>query len=483
MNKLGMGSVVAQVEGILVRDPDPFPYFMLIAFEASGPIRFALLLLFWPVIRLLDLLGMQDFGFRLTVFIAVAGIRISDIEYVGRAVLPKFYMDDMNMDAWRIFNQYGKRVVVTKSPRLMVERFVKEHLGAEEVIGSELDTNRFGFATGLVRNVGSISYRVSKLFGNEKPSLGLGSSMGSNGTTFLSHCEEKCHPPFVHKPLEEYDRSNLPIPVIFHDGRLIKLPKPVTALLILLWFPIGMLLAIIRIVSFIMLPMSALKYGVKIMGLRMIVKGEPTSPPPSSSTSVLFVCNHRTLFDPVFVASILNRRRIAAVTYSLSSICEAFAPIPTIRLSRIRNTDEEKIKRELAKGDLIICPEGTTCREPFLLRFSSLFAELTDQIVPVAINYKAPLFYATTARGWKALDPVFFAMNPTSVYEFTFLDKLPIETTCFHGKTSIHVANYVQRLLAATLKFGCTNFTRKDKYRLLAGNDGTVATNVDKCPT
>lgn len=239
-----------------------------------------------------------------------------------------------------------------------------------------------------------------------------------------------------------------------------------------------MMLAIIRILFFLLLPLSTAAYMIKITAFRVIVKGKPKSSRPSSSslssTGVLYVCNHRTFFDPVFIASTLNRR-IAAVTYSLSSIWEPFAPIPTIRLSRNRNTDEDKIKQELAKGDLIICPEGTTCRETFLLRFSSLFAELTDQIVPVAVNFQASLFYATTARGWKVWDPIFFAMNPTLVYEFTFLDKLPIETTCSHGKTAIDVANYVQRLLAATLKFECTNFTKKDKYRLLAGNDGTVA--------
>ncbi|XP_021844441.1 glycerol-3-phosphate acyltransferase 7-like [Spinacia oleracea] len=473
-----MGSVVAELEGTIVTDPDPFPYFMLIAFEASGPIRFCLLLLFWPLIRFLHLLGMGDVGLRLTIFIAVAGLPISEIEYVGRAVLPKFYMDHLNMDSWKVYSQYGKRVVVTKTPRVMVERFVKEHLGAEEVIGSELQLNRFGYATGLVRDVGSIMDRVDKLFGNENPCLCLGTSVGFDSGTLTSLCEENSH---THKPLEDYHKHNHPTPVIFHDGRLIKYPKPMTALLIMLWFPIGLMLAIIRIPMFIFFPLSTIWYGSMIMGHRVIVKGDPKRRPPSSSSSgVLFVCNHRTFVDPVVICSILNKK-IATVTYSLSSFCETFAPIPTFRLTRIRELDQERIKRELSKGDLIMCPEGTTCREPFLLRFSSMFAQLTDQIVPVAINFKPPFFHPTTARGWKNLDPLFFVMNPTMEYEITFLNQLSVESTCSNdngGKTSYEVANHVQRLLAETLNFECTHFTRKDKYRLLAGNDGTISHTV-----
>ncbi|CAN1257459.1 Glycerol-3-phosphate acyltransferase 5 [Linum perenne] len=134
--------------------------------------------------------------------------------------------------------------------------------------------------------------------------------------------------------------------------------------------------------------------------------------------------------DPVVLATVL-RRRIPAVTYSISRLSEILSPIPTVRLTRIREVDAARIKSELSQGDLVVCPE-----------------------VPVAMNYRVGFFHATTARGWKGLDPIFFFMNPRPVYEVTFLN---------------------QRILAATLGFECTNFTRKDKYRVLAGNDGTVS--------
>ncbi|XVE99593.1 hypothetical protein REPUB_Repub03eG0213200 [Reevesia pubescens] len=409
-----MESVVSELEGTLLKDPEPFSYFMLVAFEASGLIRFALLLLFWPVIKLLEMLGMDDAGLKVMVFFATAGVRVSEIESVSRAVLPKFYMDDIDLEAWKVFNSYDKRVVVAKTPRIMVERFVKEHLRADEVIGSELVVNRFGFATGFVKgDIASISGRVAKLFLDKEPTLGLGRATSS--FQLFSLCKEQMHPPFItNQNLQDHQLR--PLPVIFHDGRLVKRPTHSTALLILLWMPLGILLAIIRILVGLMLPMRAIPYMSRLFGGKIIVKGKPPPPVSGSSSGVLFVCTHRTLMDPVVLSTVLSRK-IPAVTYSISRLSEILSPIPTVRLTRIREVDAEKIKRELATGDLVVCPEGTTCREPFLLRFSALFAELADRIVPVAMNYRVGFFHATTARGWKALDPIFFFMNPRPVYE------------------------------------------------------------------
>ncbi|OAY68109.1 Glycerol-3-phosphate acyltransferase 5 [Ananas comosus] len=494
-------SIVAELEGGLLRDPDPFPYFMLVAFEVSGLARFAALLLLWPALRALRALGMGAAALRLAAFAAVAGARAAEVEAVARAVLPKFYMDDVDMAAWGVFSSCGggegrgrkkRRVVVTTWPRVMVERFAREHLGADEVVGAELDVNRFGYATGLVRPLepGSVRGRVRELFKEEEeeeaPDVGLGRP-GSANNSFLSLCKEQCYPPFTGGNRDDAHQQIRPLPVIFHDGRLVPRPTPLTSLIILLWIPLGAIVAFVRIAVGLLVPLWIIPHIAPIFGGAVIIRGRRPPPPlhpsssssstPSSSSGVLFVCTHRTLMDPVVLATVLGRR-VPALTYSISRLSELLSPIPTVRLTRDRNVDAERIKAELAKGDLVACPEGTTCREPFLLRFSALFAELTDRIVPVAMNYRVGFFHPTTARGWKAMDPIFFFMNPRPIYEVTFLSQLPAEATCSAGKSPHDVANYVQRILAATLGFECTNFTRKDKYRVLAGNDGTVSMNA-----
>ncbi|KAI3467428.1 hypothetical protein Pfo_024091 [Paulownia fortunei] len=395
---------------------------------------------------------------------------------VARAVLPKFYSGDLHPESWRVFSSCGKRCVLTANPRIMVEAFLKEFLGADLVLGTEVSTYG-GRATGFVKEHGVLvgkkkAEALKAAFGEAPPEIGLGDR--HTDFPFMSLCKEG----YIVPPKPEVQAvtvDKLPKPIIFHDGRLVHKPTPILVLLTILWIPIGFLLACLRIAAGALLPMPLVYYAFWALGVRVTVKG---TPPPSVNKSsgqsgVLFICSHRTLLDPIFLSTALGRP-IPAVTYSVSRLSEIISPIKTVRLSRDRATDAAMIKKLPQEGDLAICPEGTTCREPFLLRFSSLFAELTDELVPVEMVNRMSMFHGTTARGWKGMYPFYFFMNPSPAYEVTFLNMLPSELNCGPGKSSHEVANYIQRLIAATLSYECTNFTRKDKYRALAGNDGMV---------
>lgn len=273
-------------------------------------------------------------------------------------------------------------------------------------------------------------------------------------------------------------RNKYPKPLIFHDGRLAFLPTPLATLSMFMWLPVGIILAIFRLFVGIMLPCKLAILLVAMSGIEIRLRGQ--SPSSSSySKGVLYVCSHRTLLDPVFLSKSLAKP-LTAVTYSLSKMSEIIAPIRTVRLTRDRKKDGDTMRKLLSEGDLVVCPEGTTCREPYLLRFSSLFAELADDIVPVAMNTHVSMFYGTTASGLKCLDPIFFLMNPRPSYHIQILGKLPKELTCSGGRSSHEVANHIQRQLADALGFECTNLTRRDKYLMLAGNEGFV--NGDQRP-
>ncbi|CAI8596498.1 unnamed protein product [Vicia faba] len=236
-------------------------------------------------------------------------------------------------------------------------------------------------------------------------------------------------------------REKYPKPLIF--------PTPSSTLYMFMWLPFAIPLSIYRLLLGIIV---YYKYGlawVSFSGILINLKGYNISNTTKSVTNkgVLYVCTHRTLLDPVFLSMSL-RKPLTTVTYSLSKVFEFMSPIKTMSLTRDRKKDRETMQRLLSEGDLVVCPEGTTCREPYLLRFSSLFAELADENVPVAMNANVSLFYV--------------------------LEKVPREFTCAGGKCPYEVANYIQRELGETLGFECTNITRRDKYMMLAGNEGVV---------
>ncbi|XP_042493853.1 glycerol-3-phosphate acyltransferase 1-like [Macadamia integrifolia] len=470
-------TLVCDIQGTLLRSKSFFPYFMLVAFEGGSIVRAFLLLLSCPFLLVLD----HEVKLRVMVFITFFGLRKKDVKSVGRAVLPKFFLENLNLQAYEVLASTGRRVIFTTVPRVMVEWFLKDYLEVSNVVGTELHSVG-NYFTGFLSESGlPVKHKALKeFFGDYKPDIGLGTS-SPHDQLFISLCKEAY---VVNKEdrknsaISVMPRERYPKPLVFHDGRLAFLPTPLATLSMFLWFPLGLTLAIFRLCVGIFLPYKMSLTVACWSGIRIRVKGCI----PSNSDKrkgVLYVCTHRTLLDPVFLGTVLMKPLIA-VTYSLSKVSEFIAPMKTVRLTRDREQDGETMQKLLSEGDLVVCPEGTTCREPYLLRFSSLFAELADEIVPVAMNAHVSMFYGTTASGLKCLDPIFFLMNPCPGYNVHFLGKVPRELTCAGGRSSFEVANYIQRQLADALGFECTTLTRKDKYMMLAGNEGIVHEKKEK---
>ncbi|MBA0827137.1 hypothetical protein Goarm_011935 [Gossypium armourianum] len=479
-------ALMFHMEGALLKSSSVFPYFLLVAFEAGGPLRAFTLLLLYPIVCLVG----KEWGLKIMVFVCFVGLKEASFS-VGRTVLPKFLLEDVGNEGFdMVMKCGGTKIAVTDMPRVMVDCFLKDYLRIEYVIGRELKVV-CGHFIGLMedKKTSSGSMELEKVPREGKmdsPVIGISCFNNPLHHQLFSSCE-------VVYMVSEADKKNwqtlprekYPRPLIFHDGRLALRPKPIATLFIFMWIPFGIFLLLVRATVFFLLPYKLSILFLHFTGLRgtLIIPDDCRVSNElkqlSKEGGLLYVCNHRTLLDPVYLSMGLVQVRppslsLAAVTYSLSRVTELFAPIRTVRLTRNREKDSKMIEKQLQQGDLVICPEGTTCREPYLLRFSPLFAEKTDHIVPVAIDFHVSMFYGTTAGGYKSLDPVFLLMNPTSHCSLTILEKLPRSYTCKEGKSKFEVANHVQALIGKALNFECTSLTRKDKYMILAGNEGIV---------
>ncbi|OMO85743.1 Phospholipid/glycerol acyltransferase [Corchorus capsularis] len=473
-------TLVFHMEGALLKSCSLFPYFMLVAFEAGGPFRALILLLLFPILLLVG----NELGLKILVFASFVGIKKEKFRVVGTAILPKFFLEDVGREGFDIVMSHDRKVAVTEMPKIMVEGFLRDYLGINTVVARELKEFR-GYFLGLMEE----KMDAEPVTADQKMSthnIGLVYSRKSYDHEIFSDCKEIYLVTEAEKKnWQVLPRNRYPKPLIFHDGRLAFRPTPLASLVMFIWLPYGFLLSIIRTFVYISLPFNLSLPILALSGV-VITVSKPAPEPTTCSTNtekkpggVLYVCNHRTLVDPTML-SLAVKKSVSAVTYSISRLTRLLStvsPIKTVPLTRDREKDGKLMKLHLSQGDLVVCPEGTTCREPYLLRFSPLFAEMTDEIVPVAMKLQVTMFYGTTASGLKCLDLTFHLMNPNPTYFVKILDKLPSSQT--HnggGKSKFEVANYVQDQIATALGFECTNLTRKDKGGR-EGNGRTIDNN------
>nr|CAB3472661.1 unnamed protein product [Digitaria exilis] len=500
LDKLHRQTLIVDVDSWILRSPVcAFSYFMLVAVEAGGFLRGLLLLLLYP---LLCLLGVGDDGARAAramATVALVGLEENEVARVGRAVLPKFFLEAAAAEGVAAVSAAARVVAVSATfPRVMVDAFLREYVGVDTVVGVEVRSVG-GFLAGLVDDEDAAEMaakRLRGLFGDElevvagkkKELSGNGGAVGLVGAASSApmNITYNVHPFSVWMQetfaVSEADtrgwrplpRESYPRPLIFHDGRLAFLPTPSAALAMYTFLPFAVALVAFRTVAFSFLPYRLCFPVGAFTGMHYrLVAGHVPLAAGAGEEGRLYVCNHRTLLDPIIVAAAL-RRPVTAVTYSLSPVSELIAPIRTARLTRDRAKDQRNMASLLARGDLVVCPEGTTCREEYLLRLSPLFAELGADVNPVALDTRVGMFYGTSTKpGAKWMDPFYFMMNPRPAYRVEFLPSAAAAAS-ERGDDSIEVANRVQRELGRALGFELTGLTRKDKYMTLAGNEGVV---------
>ncbi|PAN21392.1 hypothetical protein PAHAL_3G462100 [Panicum hallii] len=484
-------TLVVDVDGALLlpRRSLFFAYFMLVALEAGSFLRGLALLLLYPAIALLGALGGRDLAVRAMAAVAFCGLRVGTFR-AGRAVLPRWLLEDVAAEALEAARRAGDpaRVVwASAMPRVMVEPFLREYLQVPAVAAVAAREMKmvWGFYTGLMEyreaTSSSVLRKNAAAGGGDDDVVGF--SAGGSMAEFLrsplaSICKELyVASPEEHSKWRRLPRRDYPNPLVFHDGRLAFLPTPLGAVAMFMWLPLGAVLSVARLAVAMALPYRYATALLAATGQSWRLRG--ALPPDSRGASgQLYACNHRTLIDPVYVSIALDRQ-VRAVSYSLSRVSDMLSPIGrTVHLARDRARDGAAMARLLGRGDsVVVCPEGTTCREPYLLRFSPLFAELGGErgVVPVALAVENSMFYGTTASGWKGVDPFYYLSNPRMCYTVEFLGRVDTAAVGEGKAASTDVANRVQRLIAAVLGYECTMLTRKDKYLMLVGNDGAVA--------
>lgn len=105
----------------------------------------------------------------------------------------RFYAADVRSDSFEVFDKCKRRVVVTANPTVMVEPFVKDFLGGDKVLGTEIEVNpRTKKATGFVKKPGVLVGKWKRLailkeFGEEAPDLGIGDRPSDHD--FMSICK------------------------------------------------------------------------------------------------------------------------------------------------------------------------------------------------------------------------------------------------------------------------------------------------------
>ncbi|KAF9616549.1 hypothetical protein IFM89_030010 [Coptis chinensis] len=109
----------------------------------------------------------HEIRLRVMVFITFCGLKLKYMDSVGRAVLPKFYLENLNLQAYEVLASTGRKVL---NYRIMEGMYFISFVDGPGL---------------LVKHKA-----LKEFFGDDKPDIGLGSSNSVHDHLFISLCKD-----------------------------------------------------------------------------------------------------------------------------------------------------------------------------------------------------------------------------------------------------------------------------------------------------
>ncbi|XP_073343320.1 lipid droplet-regulating VLDL assembly factor AUP1 [Pagrus major] len=260
-----------------------------------------------------------------------------------------------------------------------------------------------------------------------------------------------------------------------------RFPKDAVVLLLLLvYFPVGICLTLIRIFIGVhvflvscALPESFIRrFIVRIMCSVLGMHVRQKNPRSRDRNTKLYMCNHVTEFDHNII-NLLTACNTPQLEGSTGFVCWArgFMEIHSASgQEAIGETLQRYCSTEGTPPLLLFPEEDTTNGRAGLLKFSSWPFSLTDSIQPVALRVTRPLIALSTPESSWMMELLWTFFVPCTVYHVSWLPPVSRQD----GESMQEFANKVQELLAGELGLVSTKITKADKAEHIKRKRHTV---------
>ncbi|XP_029368339.1 lipid droplet-regulating VLDL assembly factor AUP1 isoform X1 [Echeneis naucrates] len=249
-----------------------------------------------------------------------------------------------------------------------------------------------------------------------------------------------------------------------------RFPKDaVVLLLLMIYFPIGICLMLIRIFIGIhvflvscALPESFIRRFIvrvmcSVLGMHVRQKNHRSR----DKNTKLYICNHVTVFDHNII-NLLTPCNTPQLEGSTGFLCWArgFFEINSASGQGAIGESLQRYCSTEGTAPLLLFPEeDTTNGRAGLLKFSSWPFSLTDSIQPVALRVTRPWIALNTPESSWLVELLWTFFAPCTVYHVSWLPPVSRQD----GESTQEVANKVQELLASELGLVSTKITKADK--------------------